>query len=157
MTQSPRLVRVRHFALGLAAAAIHVGAWGPPSAAGWCPQAGRPAQTPAAARDPFLPLPERSAEPRRVAPQRSRGLAGLRVGELEVVGIVATADARLAVLEAPDGRTYVARVSDHLADGVVREVAEDSVLFTLSRTDGREGTGPGREMRKTLGDRSGGP
>ena len=167
MTRSTWPVRVRRFALGLTAAAVHWGgAWGPPHAAGWSPQEGRAPQTPAAAlrgetgavslRDPFLPVPEPAVEPRRAA-ERARGLAGLRAGEMQVVGIVMTTDARLAVLEALDGRTFVTRVNDRLADAIVSEVARDSVLFTLSPADGGEGAGPGREMRKTLGVRSVGP
>ena len=166
MTEGTRVAGGRCVALGLAAAAIHWGAWGPPHAAERFPQAGRPPQTPVAElrgegrtvgrRDPFLPVPERAAEPGRAA-ERARGLAGLRVGEVEVVGIVVTTDARLAVLEASDGRTYVTRVNDRLADGVVREVAQDSILFVLPQADGRESAGPGREMRKALGDRSGAP
>ena len=166
MTGSNRRVRRLGIALGLVTGAFLQGAWAAPGAAAWLPQASRPFEIPAAAppgedravdrRDPFQPLPERAAEPRR-AETRTRGLAGLRVGEVEVVGIVVAPDARLAVLEAPDGRIYMARVNDRLADGIVREIVRGAVLFTVSQADGHEGAGPGREMRKALGDRSGEP
>ena len=154
---------VPRVAAQLATAAIAWGATGAPCAAAWFAQPERPPQTPAAAprgedgavgrRDPFLPARQRAAEPRRAA-GRARGLAGLRVGEVKVVGIVTAAHLRLAVLEAPDGRTYVTRVNDRLADGIVGQVARDSVVFLLSRAEGLEGASPGREMRRALGDRS---
>lgn len=164
MTRGARVGCLRCVVPGLAAA-IAWGAAGAPHAAGRLPQEGRAPRAPAAAprgddgaagrRDPFLPAPERTAEPAGAAAERSRGLAGLRVGEVNVVGIVATADGRLAVLEAPGGRTYVTRADDRLADGLVREVARDSVLFLLAPAAGREGAG--REMRRGLGARSDGP
>lgn len=154
-------VRVRRAALGLALAALHGGPWGS-HAGGRLAQPVRAAQAQAVQvgegttlrrRDPFLPIARRSPEPPRTAPERPRGLTGLRVGEVELVGIVATEDARLAVLEAPDGRSYVTRASDRLADGVVREVADDSILFAVGLEDGRRGMVPGREVRKALGER----
>ena len=153
------LARVRRAALGLAITALHDGPWGG-HAEGRLAQPVRAAQGPAAQvvegtalrpRDPFLPIARRSAEQPRAAPERPRGLTGLRVGEVELVGIVATGDARLAVLEAPDGRSYVTRAGDRLADGVVREVADVAVLFAVWLDDGRGGTVPGRDVRKALG------
>ena len=164
MTGSHRRVRRIGTALGLVAGAFLSGAWAAPGAAR-IPQESRPLETPPVAlgddravdrRDPFQPLPVQAAEPRR-AETRTRGLAGLRVGDVEVVGIVAAPDARFAVLEAPDGRTYVARVNDRLADGIVREVVRGAVLFTVAQADGQAGAVPGREMRKALGQRPGEP
>ena len=166
MTGGVRLGRARRAAPALAVAAIAGVASGSPPAAGRVPQAGGSPQVQTSAprvedgtagrRDPFLPAPEGTAAPRR-AVQRARGLAGLRVGEVTVVGIVSAVGARLAVLEAPDGRTYVTRVNDRLADALVREVARDSVLFLLTSADGREGAAAGRARRRGLGDRPDGP
>lgn len=105
-------------------------------------------------RDPFVPVGEGAAVPAR-AGDRARGLQGLRTSEVELVGIVWTTDTRLAVLEAPDGRTYLARVNDRLADGTVREVTRDAVVFAVPQgsDDGGEG---GVEVRKVLGGRPGG-
>ena len=99
-----------------------------------------------------MPVARRSAGPPRTAPERPRGLPGLRVGEVKLVGIVETQDARLAVLEAPDGRSYVTRAGDRLADGLVREVAIEAVLFAVWLEDGSGRTVPGREVRKALGE-----
>ena len=159
------LSRVGRAALGLAVAALYGGPWGG-HAGGGLAQPVRAAQAPAAQvgegtalrpRDPFLPIARRSSEPPRAAPERPRGLTGLRVGEMELVGIVATEDARLAVLEAPDGRSYVTRAGDRLADGVVREVADVAVLFAVWLDDGREGMVPGRDVRKALAEPPLGP
>ena len=105
-------------------------------------------------RDPFAPLARGLAVPAR-AGDRARGLQGLRTSEVELVGIVFTTDTRLAVLEAPGGRTYLARVDDRLADGTVREVTRDAVVFAVPQEsdDGGEG---GVEVRKVLGGRPGG-
>ena len=165
MKGSRLLARVRRAALGLAIASLHYGPWGG-HAGGRLAQPVRAAQAPAAQvgadtaprpRDPFLPIARRSAEPPRTASERPRGLTGLRVGEVQLVGIVATEDARLAVLEAPDGRSYVTRAGDRLADGVVREVADAAVVFVVWLEDGREGVVPGRDVRKTLGEPPLGP
>ncbi|MCY4075053.1 MAG: hypothetical protein OXH04_06455 [Acidobacteria bacterium] len=165
MTGSGRLARVRRAALGLLVAALHAGPWGGHSG-GRLAQPVRAAQAPAAQagegtarrpRDPFRPVVRRSAEPLRTAPERPRGLPGLRVGEVELVGIVETEDARLAVLEAPDGRSYVTRAGDRLADGLVREVAGEAVLFAVWLEGGREGAVPGRDVRKTLTEPPPGP
>ena len=151
--------RVRRVALGLAVAALHGGPWG--HAGERLAQPARAAQAPAAQvgegtalrpRDPFLPIARRSAEPPRAAPERPRGLTGLRVGEVQLVGIVATEDARLAVLEAPDGRSYMTRAGDRLADGLVREVGDVAVRFAVWLDDGRGGTVPGSDVRKVLGE-----
>ena len=159
------LARVRRAALGLAVAVLHALSSG--SDVGGCvAQPVRAAQAPAAQvregtaprpRDPFRPITGRPPEPQGVASERPRGLTGLRVSEVELVGIVATEDARLAVLEAPDGRSYVTRASDRLADGVVREVADDSVLFAVWPEDGRGEMVPGRDVRKALGESPVGP
>ena len=108
-------------------------------------------------RDPFVRRPDPPSEPRRAGP-RARGLAGLRLDEVRLVGIVVTAGARLAILEGPAGRTYAARAGDRLADGTVREVAGDGVVVTLSVAGAASGTDSRpREMRKTFDPRPGGP
>ena len=165
MKGSVLLARVRRAALGLVVAALHAGPWGAHTG-GRLAQPVRAAQAPAAQvgegtarrpRDPFRPVARRSAEPPRTAPDRPRGLPGLRVGEVELVGTVETGDARLAVLEAPDGRSYVTRAGDRLADGLVREVADEAVLFAVWLEDGREGAVPGRVVRKALSEPPVGP
>lgn len=118
------------------------------------PVAAQRDESPPPRRDPFVPLAGGSAE-RAHAGDRARGLQGLRTGEVVLVGIVVTTDTRLAVLEAPGGRTYLARVNDRLADGAVREVTRDAVVFAVRQEpdDGGEG---GVEVRKVLGGRPGG-
>ena len=124
MTEGTRVAGGRCVALGLAAGRYPLGRVGATARRGAVPAGGSAAADPGrraaregrtvGRRDPFLPVPEAGggARARRGA---SAGLAGLRVGEVEVVGIVVTTDARLAVLEASDGRTYVTRVNDRLA------------------------------------------
>ena len=166
MTGNPQRVASRRIALGVIVADL---LWGSCAALGALEPLGRAIRAPQSTaapsrgdereppmRDPFAPLVERSAEPPR-GTERARGLRGLRLGEVKVVGIVITTDARLAVLEAPDGRTYVVRANDRLADGTVQEVAGDGVLFRRSQRVGQAGDGGGREVRKGLHDHQGLP
>ena len=165
MTGNPRRIASRRIALGMIVELLS-GSCAAPGAEEPVARAVRAPQSPAApsrgdgrepgSRDPFVPIVERSAEPRRAA-ELARGLRGVRVGEVNVVGIVTTTDARLAVLEAPDGRTYVVRVNDRLADGTVDAVAGDGVLFAMSQRVGQAGDGGGRQVRKGLRVRPGRP
>lgn len=95
-------------------------------------------------RDPFAGLSARAADAPPSGP-RPRGLAGVRVGELALRGLVLAGGRRIAVLEAPGRRTYFLRGGERLLDGSVQAVTDEAVVF-------REGqpSGPGREARMTL-------
>ncbi len=80
-------------------------------------------------RDPFVrPVAMEVSGP---APDRPAGRLGLAVREAVLRGVVATREGRLAVLEAPDARTYVVRRGDRLHDGRVEEIVADAVAFRL--------------------------
>ena len=81
---------------------------------------------------------------------RAPGLAGLRVGELMLQGLVVSAGRPLAVVAAPVGETYILRGGEQLLDGSVVAVYADEVVF-LER---RGGAAVAREIRKTLIDRT---
>lgn len=99
-------------------------------------------------RDPFV----RPAAPsvRGQAVGRPTGRAGLAVEEAVLRGVVAIRGDRLAVLEAPDAKTYVVRRGDRLHDGRVQEIAGDAVVFLL------DAAGPApvaeRTVRRRIGD-----
>ena len=106
-------------------------------------------------RDPFVdPRPSGDGDPGVV--DRPRGLAGVRVAELTLRGLVLAGGRRLGVLEAPGGRTYVVRGGERLLDGVVRVVTRETVVFEEAARDAAA-RGAGREVRKVLaGTREGG-
>ena len=101
---------------------------------------------PAGPRDPFVrPVAPRTGE---AEVERPGGLSGLAVDDAVLRGVVRSREGRVAVLEAPDGRTYAARRADRLYDGAVLEITRDAVLFLL---DGVPASSPGeREVRKRL-------
>ena len=78
-------------------------------------------------RDPFArPAASGSRRPVEVRPS---GLSGVAVDEVVLRGVVTTRDGRLAVLEGPDGRAWVARRGERLHDGAVQGITADEVLF----------------------------
>lgn len=94
-------------------------------------------------RDPFA----RPAAPRAGATDAERpgGLSGLAVDDAVLRGTVRHRGGRVAFLEAPDGRTYAARLADRLFDGAVQDIADGAVVFL------RDAAPPGeRDVRKRL-------
>ena len=84
-------------------------------------------------RDPFVrPTASGSRRPVEVRPS---GLSGLAVDEAILRGVVTSRDGRLAVLEGPDGRAWVARPGERLHDGTVQGITADEVLFLRDAAD----------------------
>lgn len=106
-------------------------------------------------RDPFAPLvnPPSAAAPATAAPEkRAPGLAGHAIADLDLKGIISSGQTRIALLAAPDGKTYMARAQDRLHDGVVRRIDADAVVM-LQNASMFEGA---REVRKVLRPAAGG-
>ncbi len=105
-------------------------------------------------RDPFAPLVT-SAPPAATtaaaSARRAPGLAGLAAADAVLKGIITSGQTRIALLEAPDGKTYLARAQDRLHDAVVRRIDEDAVVLLT----GGSARG-GREVRKELRPSAGG-
>ena len=96
-------------------------------------------------RDPFArPAAPGSRPPVEVRPS---GLSDLAVDEVVLRGVVTTGDGRLAVLEGPDGRTWVARPGQRLHDGAVQGIAADEVLFLRDVADPAAERVVGRRLR----------
>ncbi len=84
-------------------------------------------------RDPFVrPTASGSRRPVEVRPS---GLSGLAVDEAILRGVVTSRDGRLAVLEGPDGRAWVARPGERLHDGTVQGITANEVLFLRDAAD----------------------
>jgi hypothetical protein len=85
---------------------------------------------PGTRRDPFLDLA------RRRPPSRGGvGLGRFLVEELARRGIVETRGSRVALLAAPDGRTYFVTPGARLFDGVVTAVDAASITFRQELVD----------------------
>ena len=101
-------------------------------------------------RDPFVNLLARGTE---LPSDRERpdGLVGLSINEVALRGVVLNGGAYLAVLEAPDNRTYIVRPEDRLFDGAVREITADGIVFLQEVSDPLSIVTE-REVRKGLRD-----
>jgi Tfp pilus assembly protein PilP len=90
---------------------------------------------PAGRRDPFVPLLQRAADPRSTSVTRPEGLPGVAVSEVAIKGIVHSRGAYVAMLQAPDNKTYIVRNGDRLFDATVKAVTADAVVFVQQVTD----------------------
>jgi Tfp pilus assembly protein PilP len=100
-------------------------------------------------RDPFAPLvspPTPQVATGAAAPRRAPGLAGMTAADVVLKGIISSGATRMALLEGPDGKTYLARAADRLHDAVVRRIDADAVVLLTNATP----RGGGRELRKPL-------
>ena len=84
-------------------------------------------------RDPFA----RPSAPESPGPVEVRvpGLAGVALDEAVLLGVVASREGRLAVLEGPGGRAWAVRPGDRLRDGTVQAVTADAVVFVRDAAD----------------------
>ena len=99
-------------------------------------------------RDPFLNLLAGGAEPRSTG-QRGDGPAGLSVAELSVRGVVQSKGALVAMVQAPDNKTYIMRAGDKLMDGTIKAVTTQGLVIVQEINDPLS-IEKQREVRKLL-------
>lgn len=89
---------------------------------------------PAGRRDPFISLLGRGQE---AGPTTARlpGLSGLLIGETTVKGVLRDRTGFIAMLQGPDNKTYTVRVGDKLADGTVKSINQEKVIFSQDVSD----------------------
>jgi Tfp pilus assembly protein PilP len=89
---------------------------------------------PAGRRDPFISLLGRGED---TSPKAARppGLSGLLIGEITVKGVVRDRTGFIAMLQAPDNKTYTVRVGDKLLDGTVKSISQEKVIFSQDVND----------------------
>jgi Tfp pilus assembly protein PilP len=93
------------------------------------------AYEPAGRRDPFISLVGRGPDTKTAASARPPGLSGLLIGEVTVKGVLRDRSGFMAMLQAPDNKTYTVRVGDKLLDGTVKSINQDKVVFSQDVTD----------------------
>jgi hypothetical protein len=115
-------------------------------------------------RDPFVnPVPRRgpTSESRPNAPPPpdcpTPGLKGVLVSQATLAGVVTSREPSMnvAVIAAPGGKTYFARIGDALCDAVVTSIKLDSVAFAVTAPTGNDQKAPReivRKVRPTPGD-----
>ncbi len=104
-------------------------------------------------RDPFVSLIVPKVTPvGKPAPGRARpgaGLGSVSVSDVIVKGLMRSGTTLIALLQGPDGRTYMAKRHDQLQDGVVARIDADAVVFTERSADAA-GVVRARDVRKPL-------
>ncbi len=100
-------------------------------------------------RDPFISLANQGSDPRSEGHTRYQGLQGVGVNEVSVKGIVLYERQLVAMVQAPDNRTYLVRPNDRLLDGSVRAVTSEAVVFVQQVNDPLSLVKQ-REIRKAL-------
>jgi hypothetical protein len=89
---------------------------------------------PAGRRDPFVSLVSRGTD-LIATNKRPEGLAGLRIGEIAVRGIVRTQGTYVAMVQGPDKKTHLVHPNDRVLDGVVKSITADAVVFLQDVND----------------------
>jgi Tfp pilus assembly protein PilP len=102
-------------------------------------------------RDPFRSLVNTGvgSDARQGTGRRPEGVPGLAVNELMVRGILKTPDGFIAMVQAPNGRTYTVRPGDQLLDGRVRAITAEALIIMQEVNDPLS-LEKQREVRKPL-------
>lgn len=79
-------------------------------------------------RDPFKSLIEEAAE-KRSKQVKLRGVAGMSIEELTVIGIVEMEEEFLALVNGPDNVGYILRLNDEVLNGKVIEIDLKKIVF----------------------------
>ena len=91
---------------------------------------------PAGRRDPFISLAGRAGEVATAGGARPQGLAGLLVSEVTVKGVLKSPKGGfIALVQAPDNRTYMIHAGDKVFDGTVKAITTDAVVFSQDVND----------------------
>jgi len=102
-------------------------------------------------RDPFLSLTGggTGTDTKALPKPTAAGIAGIRVDELSVRGIMQSRERLVAMVQGPDNRTYLIHQGDKLADGVVKSITPQGLVLVQDVSDPRakEKT---RDVRKLL-------
>jgi hypothetical protein len=106
-------------------------------------------------RDPFVSLIAAKRAAGVPSGHPVAGLAGLSVSDAVVTGIVKSGSKVLAILQGPDGKSFMAHSQDRLLDGVVKSIDTEGVVFVATVSDAAGVSRP-REIRKTIHVMAGG-
>ena len=85
-------------------------------------------------RDPFVSLLGRGTDMKQTG-ARAPGLPGLLIAEVTVTGILRDRSGFIAMVQAPDNKTYIIRGGDKLMDGAVKSITNEGVVFTQDVND----------------------
>jgi Tfp pilus assembly protein PilP len=100
-------------------------------------------------RDPFLSLLGAAGTQADRGKKGGDGASSFTLAEISVRGIVQSKGRMLAMAETPDGKTYLIHAGDKLADGVVKNVTAEGLVFIQDINDPLS-VQKQREVRKLL-------
>lgn len=113
----------------------------PPAGAGAAqpaPPAAPPADSytyqPEGRRDPFVSLMGAGTEP-RVASRRGEGPSGLSVADISVRGILQSRGTLVAMIQAPDNKTYIVHQGDKFLDGTIKAITPQGLTVVQEVND----------------------
>jgi Tfp pilus assembly protein PilP len=87
-------------------------------------------------RDPFVSLSGRGGDLPIPGGARPSGLAGLLVNDITVKGVLKSPKGGfIALVQAPDNRTYLIHAGDKVFDGSVKAITQDAVVFSQDVND----------------------
>lgn len=130
-------------ALTVASAGVHA-TWAADVAAVPPPQTAAPAApdtesfsySPDGRRDPFVSLTARGSDQSSArSNQELDGARALGVEEISVRGIVATGSGYVAMVQGPNGKTFVIHQNDKLLDGSVKSITAQAIVFLQDVSD----------------------
>jgi type IV pilus assembly protein PilP len=91
---------------------------------------------PAGRRDPFVSLTGRGGDVPPSSAARPSGVAGLLVNEITLKGVLKSAKGGfIALVQAPDNRTYIVHAGEKVFDGSVKAITQDAVVFSQDVND----------------------
>jgi hypothetical protein len=91
---------------------------------------------PAGRRDPFVSLSGRGGDAALSGAARPSGPPGLLVSEITVKGVLKSPKGGfIALVQAPDNRTYIVHTGDKVFDGSVKAITQDAVVFSQDVND----------------------
>ena len=105
--------------------------------------------SPEGRRDPFQSLTTSGADGKSAPKPTAAGIAGIRVDELSVRGIMQSRERLVAMVQGADNRTYLIHQGDKLADGVVKSITPQGLVLVQDVSD-PHATEKTREVRKLL-------
>jgi Tfp pilus assembly protein PilP len=91
----------------------------------------------------------RGGDTRPAGAARPPGLPGLLIAEISVKGVLKAKNAFVAILQASDSKTYIARSGDKVMDGSVKSITQDAVVSSQDVNDPLSLVKQ-REVRKTI-------
>jgi len=101
-------------------------------------------------RDPFISLLGRGGDLPAASGARPLGLPGALINEVFLKGVLKSNKGDfIALLQAPDGHTYIVHAGDKVMDGTVKTITQDAIVFSQDVNDPLSLVKQ-REVRKTI-------